>query len=67
MRWRRVDRDGFVGWELDGVQLLDNGGGMGGSRGSGRWAVMVAGVWVANVDTLREAKARALVELARGR
>lgn len=43
--------------------LGDNGNGFGSARNSGRWAVVVDGKWVANLDTLREAKSRASREL----
>jgi hypothetical protein len=37
-------------------EVTDNGGGMGSSHGSGRWAVVIDGKWIANVDRLADAK-----------
>jgi hypothetical protein len=60
MRWHRVD-DG-TGYRLADarldVEIFDNGAGVGPSRGSGRWALEVNGRWIANIDTLAEAKER---------
>lgn len=53
--WRRIED----GYERGNAQVTDNGGGFGPSKGSGRWAVTVNGKWIANEDTLAEAKARA--------
>ena len=60
--WKRIED----GYQSGRATILDNGAGVGPSKGSGRWAVCIDGKWVANVDTLREAKNRATVELARG-
>lgn len=54
--WTRLDEGNDLGYMTEGATLIDNGAGMGGSRGSGRWAVIVAGQWQANVDTLTAAK-----------
>lgn len=52
--WQRTD-GGYQ--SADGrLVIYDNGSGFGPSRGSGRWAVEVDGRWLANVDTLTEAK-----------
>jgi hypothetical protein len=61
-----VDESSGVGYRsADGrLGVWDNGGGMGSSRGSGRWAVELDGQWIANVDTLPIAKQRAVDELA---
>lgn len=58
MKWTRLDTGSSLGYVSgDGrVVLHDNGGGLGSSKGSGRWAVEVDGKWLANVDTLVEAK-----------
>lgn len=58
-KWTRTD-DGFA----LGTRALvhDNGGGFGPSKGSGRWAVIVDGKWVANIDKLVDAKAIAARE-----
>lgn len=53
--WQRVE-DGYARGD---ARIFDNGSGVGPAKGSGRWAVEVAGRWVANVDTLAEAKTRA--------
>jgi hypothetical protein len=58
-KWHRFDDQRGVGYRTDGAEIYDNGGGLGPSRGSGRWAVEVGGKWIANVDTLAEAKATA--------
>jgi 2'-5' RNA ligase len=61
-KWKRI----LDGYELGRAQILDNGGGGGGfgkAKGSRRWAVMIDGKWVANMDTVPEAKARALQAL----
>lgn len=55
-KWTRIE-DGYESGE---ARILDNGGGLGPNRGSGRWAIEIAGRWVANVDSLDEAKAEAL-------
>jgi hypothetical protein len=47
------------GYVKGNARIDDNGGGLGPAKGSGRWAVTWAGWWVANVDTLAEAKALA--------
>lgn len=36
--------------------VSDNGAGLGKAKGSGRWAVTVNRIWVANIDTLRVAQ-----------
>lgn len=59
MNWTRHDD----GYESGRAKIYDNGGGLGPSKGSGRWAVEVDGKWVANVDTLAAAKQRAADEL----
>lgn len=50
--WTRTE-DGYAKGR---VAIHDNGPGMGPARGSRRWAVEVDGKWLANVDTLAEAK-----------
>lgn len=62
--WRRADDrlgEGYVASYA--LAVWDNGNGYGSSRGSGRWAVEVDGKWIANVDTLDEAKALAIKTL----
>lgn len=44
------------GYQRGDVEIFDNGAGMGPASGSKRWAVVVAGSWIANVDTLAQAK-----------
>jgi hypothetical protein len=56
--WTRIED----GYESGQARIYDNGSGVGPSKGSGRWAVEIANKWVANVDTLAEAK-----QLAKGR
>lgn len=60
MKFQRI-ADGYQAQAADGriIQILDNGNGLGPSKGSGRWALMVGGTWIANLDTLAEAKASA--------
>jgi hypothetical protein len=53
--WARIE-DGYLKGD---ARITDNGAGIGPARGSGRWAVEIAGRWIANVDTLDEAKALA--------
>lgn len=52
LRWSRLP-DGYTSgpWAI-----YDNGPGLGPTRGSGRWAVEHNGRWVANIDTLADAK-----------
>jgi hypothetical protein len=38
------------------AEISDNGGGLGPQQGCGRWAVMIDGRWIANVDYLPAAK-----------
>ncbi len=52
-KWERIED----GYQNGTVTISDNGGGLGPSKGSGRWAVSVDGKWIANVDTLAEAEA----------
>lgn len=59
-KWTRT-LDGYV---TDGAAIYDNGPGHGPAKGSGRWAVEIDGTWIANVDTLADAKQRAAKELA---
>jgi hypothetical protein len=54
-RWVRIP-DGYA---CGKAEITDNGAGFGPAKGSGRWAVTVAGKWVDNVDTKREAMALA--------
>jgi hypothetical protein len=35
---------------------------MGPAKGSGRWALIVNGLWIANLETLGDAKSRAISE-----
>jgi hypothetical protein len=56
-RWHRIEE----GYESGNARIFDNGAGLGPTKGGGRWAVEVDGKWLANVDTLDEAK-----RLARG-
>lgn len=57
--WKRIDDGADWGYERQdgGVKILDNGAGLGSAKGSGRWALVVRGKWIANIDTLAEAKA----------
>ena len=50
--WERIED----GYQRGSAQVFDNGAGVGPAKGSKRWAVIVSGRWVANVDTLAEAK-----------
>ena len=59
--WERI----ADGYRLGNIDITDNGKGLGSSKDSGRWAVTIAGKWVANIDTLAEAKAYAAAELRR--
>lgn len=59
--WKRIEDDGGKGYELGAAQVWDNGAGFG--RVQGRWAVEVDGKWLANVDSLADAKALAEAEL----
>lgn len=52
MTWTRTED----GYRSGTIQITDNGKGLGPAKGSGRWAVTIEGKWVANVDTLAEAK-----------
>lgn len=54
-RWQRTE-DGYV---RGAAAIHDNGAGVGPAAGGGRWAVEIAGKWIANVDTLASAKQRA--------
>ncbi len=54
--WARVRTGAYDGYAKGDLLVVDNGAGVGSARGSGRWAVEVAGRWIANVDTLVEAK-----------
>jgi hypothetical protein len=60
LQWRRVSDGRGDGYARGNARVWDNGNGFGSSRGSGRWAVEVAGQWVANVDLLADAKTRAV-------
>lgn len=51
-KWQRTE-DGYVRGD---AEVTDNGAGVGPAKGSGRWAVTIAGRWIENVDTLAEAK-----------
>lgn len=53
VKWSRIE-DGYASGN---ARVYDNGAGVGPSAGSGRWAVVIGGKWVANVDTLGAAKA----------
>jgi hypothetical protein len=55
-KWQRISDSAGDGYANGEARIWDNGAGMGSSRDSGRWAVEIAGTWVANVDTLAEAK-----------
>lgn len=44
--------------------ISDNGGGFGPAAGSGRWAVTIDERWIANIDTLVEAKSVVAERLA---
>ena len=58
-KWHRLDSPAYDGYELGSWQITDNGAGVGPSKGSGRWALVYCGKWIANYDTLAEAKAAA--------
>jgi len=53
--WQRIED----GYQSGNAQVFDNGAGVGPAKGSRRWAVVINGKWVANVDTLAAAKALA--------
>jgi hypothetical protein len=55
VKWTRIED----GYKAGRAQIFDNGQGVGPSKDSGRWAVTVDGRWIANADTLRDAKALA--------
>lgn len=56
--WQRIDDGRSWGYRrADGaVCIYDNGAGLGRAAGNGRWAVELHGKWLANVDTLADAK-----------
>jgi hypothetical protein len=54
--WTRISDSAGDGYQRGNVKIWDNGKGFGSVRGSGRWAVEINGYWVANIDTLSEAK-----------
>ncbi len=58
--WKRIDDGRDWGYERnDGaVKIFDNGAGLGSAKGNGRWALELHGKWLANIDTLAEAKAQ---------
>lgn len=58
MKFTRIDSGTEIGYRsADGrVEIFDNGGGMGPSKDSGRWALEIDGRWIANLDTLAAAK-----------
>jgi len=66
-KWTRMKGGGYVaighGRLGHTMRVDDNGGGKGPAKGAGRWAVMVDCGWVANVDTLDDAKALAIKTL----
>lgn len=64
LKWQRISDNAGDGYAFGEMRIWDNGSGMGGQRGSGRWAVEVAGEWIANIDYLAEAKVRAEQESA---
>lgn len=56
-KWQRVE-DGYR--SADGrIEIWDNGAGVGPARGGGRWALMIDGKWIANIDMLTDAKRQA--------
>ena len=59
MTWSRFDTGADLGYERGEARIFDNGDGFGRARGSGRWALELGGLWIANLDTLAEAKGRA--------
>jgi hypothetical protein len=59
MKWTRIEDDGGRGYQSGNTQVWDNGAGVGAAAGSGRWALLIDGRWVANLDTLAAAKAQA--------
>ena len=60
-KWTRIED----GYESDNARIWDNGAGLGPAAGGGRWAVEIEGRWIANVDTLAQAKERVEAELAK--
>lgn len=52
------------GYRLGRIDITDNGGGFGPAKDSGRWALLLDGRWLRNLDTLAEAKAAGVAELA---
>jgi hypothetical protein len=54
--WKRIE-DGYASSRC---AIYDNGAGVGPTKGGGRWALEIDGQWVANIDTLREAKLEAV-------
>ena len=60
-KWTRIED----GYESDNARIWDNGAGLGPAAGGGRWAVEIEGRWIANVDTLAQAKERVETELAK--
>jgi hypothetical protein len=58
-KWERTGD----GWRFSAAEITDNGAGLGSARGSGRWAVVIAGTWIANIDYLADAKKLALSEM----
>lgn len=57
--WKRYKDQQGDGYARENALIWDNGAGMAGAAGNGRWAVIIDGRWVAHIDTLAEAKAEA--------
>ena len=66
IKWERLDDGHHWGYRSsDGsFEITDNGAGFGPSAGSGRWALMDAGRWISNFDTLALAKNEAAMRLS---
>lgn len=60
--WTRTD----AGYRCGCVEITDNGGGFGAAKDGGRWALLLSGRWVANIDLLADAKARGADAISRG-
>ena len=58
-KWTRFDEPDAIGYESGNARIYDNGPGVGPTKGGGRWALEIDGKWVANIDTLAQAKERA--------
>lgn len=65
-KWQRIDTGSTLGYRSGDYWLNDNGAGVGSAKGSGRWAVMLGNTWLANIDTLAEAKQYATDHQAKG-